>query len=861
METTTALDGAQIRRARASGEPDGPESDRASPESEAARLKAAGNLAFTRGEWARAASLYSQALAIAPPGDDGLLEATLLSNRAESALRRGLYKAAFDDAERAIALAPTSEKAHARRAKAARAVGRYEDAQASLRRALELRPDDRAARAQLREVESLARLERAERGRRDARGRLGADDEKLLEAKRLVHELRRLRADALDEASAEHARAVEALRAALDALAPALEHLSSTPSGRIETVPHPLVQDYFRAVGALALLGELSEVEPCRGAAIRRLCTLCRRCPPNLDALLDVVPALQASTLSDAMDAAYHVLTLLPELFAAARDRAPRAFLASHLAPDALARLQRCAVSTPKQMGFRLETVRFTKAEWADAQRCAAEAIAACAEHDDARVETAAAVRAPRLLAMLRAPNRRVVAAAARALRAIATDARAREEAGAREALAELLSFAREAIGSAGEIVKFELKPRRGSHRPGPSGDAPTGEGLADGEDDVSSDDDDDAGRAPPDDDDDDGLRPPADEAAKKQEKRARRQRLAAAAKRARERPQDIVYYRVEDLEPARAGEAESALLLVAEDVEAAAAERADAPSAALERIAIDLARAPCWGLLVPLLHAPLQLALPALRVLAAASAVRALAPTISDMGAARPLLALDSPREHAVRTRVVEMYRDRDRGAAARERAAALVANCAEVASTQLAVNDDERRVLDTLVGLAREASGPRGGATLDSAARALDALFGFRPERSLLLDLRAFENVLVPAWRAADRASRARASLGGLLARLLEHEQFRQRARADFARRGRLDLWRELSRELQIDDVEENGGGALLVPGKPLGPTTAQLAGGVHDATPPPPPPPADSLMLDLLSSEAESPLLALD
>ena len=55
------------------------------------------------------------------------------------------------------------------------------------------------------------------------------------------------------------------------------------------------------------------------------------------------------------------------------------------------------------------------------------------------------------------------------------------------------------------------------------------------------------------------------------------------------------------------------------------------------------------------------------------------------------------------------------------------------------------------------------------------------------------------------------------------------------------------------------------LLPPGRkgnlgPLGPTTAQLAGGVHDATPPPPPP-ADSLILDLLSSEAESPLLALD
>ena len=63
---------------------------------------------------------------------EGARVTLLYSNRAESALRRGRFKAAFDDAERAIALAPASDKAHARRAKAARAVGRYEEAATSL---------------------------------------------------------------------------------------------------------------------------------------------------------------------------------------------------------------------------------------------------------------------------------------------------------------------------------------------------------------------------------------------------------------------------------------------------------------------------------------------------------------------------------------------------------------------------------------------------------------------------------------------------------------------------------------------------------------------------------------------------------
>ena len=60
--------------------------------------------------------------------------------------------------------------------------------------------------------------------------------------------------------------------------------------------------------------------------------------------------------------------------------------------------LQRCTISTPKEMCFKLDTVRYTKKEWGESQRCAAEIIACCAEQRQTRIATAAAVRGAALV-------------------------------------------------------------------------------------------------------------------------------------------------------------------------------------------------------------------------------------------------------------------------------------------------------------------------------------------------------------------------------------------------------------------------------------------------------------------------------
>ncbi|KAH8046182.1 hypothetical protein JL722_13785 [Aureococcus anophagefferens] len=143
----------------------------------------------------------------------------------------------------------------------------------------------------------------------------------------------------------------------------------------------------------------------CASLPLVRLRTLVRGDEASLCKFVDVggVRRLQAALLQDDMHCAYHGAALLVELLGAKRcaGRAIKQFFAPLAAPsadaesrdfhfakkfgaprrDCLARLQKMSVLTPKAMGFRMDTARYTKNEWATAQRCAAEAAALLCEH------------------------------------------------------------------------------------------------------------------------------------------------------------------------------------------------------------------------------------------------------------------------------------------------------------------------------------------------------------------------------------------------------------------------------------------------------------------------------------------------
>lgn len=208
----------------------------------------------------------------------------------------------------------------------------------------------------------------------------------------------------------------------------------------------------------------------------------------------------------------------------------------------------------------------------------------------------------------------------------------------------------------------------------------------------------------------------------------------------------------------------------------------------------LELSADRVWGLLMPLLHAPAPVAEPALRILAQAAAVKTIAPVLADMGCSRPLLTLDAPKAHPLKSHIVQLYKS-PRG---REASAVLLGLVGNEYSTQLGISDDERRALSTLVGLISNSPTPK---TLVGACGCMSGMLSYRSDRTLLLDVRFVENVLVPEWRAATSKSKEKGALGSLLNRVIGHEAFQARLVANFERRGRSPLLGQLMTELRVE------------------------------------------------------------
>ena len=108
-------------------------------QAEADKMKGLGNKHMSHQEYTRAYNAYSAALQLSPVGPSSHV---YLSNRAAALLSLKRYGAAAVDARRAVALAPSFGKAHARLGQALYFLRDYAGAVASYEEAVELEPDN-----------------------------------------------------------------------------------------------------------------------------------------------------------------------------------------------------------------------------------------------------------------------------------------------------------------------------------------------------------------------------------------------------------------------------------------------------------------------------------------------------------------------------------------------------------------------------------------------------------------------------------------------------------------------------------------------------------------------------------------------
>ena len=137
---------------------------------EADKMKGLGNKHMANQEYTRAYNAYSAALKLSPVGPSSHV---YLSNRAAALLSLKRYSAAAVDARRAVALAPTFGKAHARLGQALYFLRDYEGAVAAYEDAVALEPDNTVTWTYL--TKARQKLDK-QRTREEARAAAAAGD-------------------------------------------------------------------------------------------------------------------------------------------------------------------------------------------------------------------------------------------------------------------------------------------------------------------------------------------------------------------------------------------------------------------------------------------------------------------------------------------------------------------------------------------------------------------------------------------------------------------------------------------------------------------------------------------------------------
>jgi tetratricopeptide (TPR) repeat protein len=123
-------------------------------------LKDQGNALFAAHKYFEAEQKWTRALDIAESMTDTTVLLALFSNRAEARLRTSRWAQALEDAQAALRLRPTHDKALMRAAIAARNLGKYMEALGFMNRCLDAHPKLTEAKDLLTEVERLLTEER-----------------------------------------------------------------------------------------------------------------------------------------------------------------------------------------------------------------------------------------------------------------------------------------------------------------------------------------------------------------------------------------------------------------------------------------------------------------------------------------------------------------------------------------------------------------------------------------------------------------------------------------------------------------------------------------------------------------------------
>mmetsp|Transcript_36776 Transcript_36776/g.89051 ORF Transcript_36776/g.89051 Transcript_36776/m.89051 type:complete len:1626 (-) Transcript_36776:2830-7707(-) len=142
---------------------------------EAERMKALGNKHMAAQEYTRAYNAYSAALQLSPVGPSSHV---FLSNRSAALLSLKRYTAAATDARRAIALAPTFGKAHARLGQSLYFLKDYEGAIVAYEDAIHYEPDNAITETYLEKARTKLQRqqEKAQRQQNNSHNRGGGED-------------------------------------------------------------------------------------------------------------------------------------------------------------------------------------------------------------------------------------------------------------------------------------------------------------------------------------------------------------------------------------------------------------------------------------------------------------------------------------------------------------------------------------------------------------------------------------------------------------------------------------------------------------------------------------------------------------
>eukprot|EP00921_Rhytidocystis_pertsovi_P009876 GHVQ01015836.1.p1 GENE.GHVQ01015836.1~~GHVQ01015836.1.p1 ORF type:complete len:1321 (-),score=195.00 GHVQ01015836.1:263-4225(-) len=225
----------------------------------------------------------------------------------------------------------------------------------------------------------------------------------------------------------------------------------------------------------------------------------------------------------------------------------------------------------------------------------------------------------------------------------------------------------------------------------------------------------------------------------------------------------------------------------------------AASPLQALQTGIVELMRCDGWLVVMPLVHAPVNLALPCIQWIAAACrALPDMSEFVAGLGIFRTMLGLRFPPNQAVRSFIEDEFA---KNADLREAVCSVLACVADTVGFQRALIHkvtDGADSVKCLCSMVKRTVKPSTRCILD-VAKTLAHMIRRRSRRAQHLDVDIYESIFVPEWRGQP-PGKSKDILMFLLTESMKSKRFRERVIASFQERDRLKLLSELFREIQM-------------------------------------------------------------